>query len=132
MSIFWYDASRPLPSVTLAKYGITMNGAAAEFFRGSPKVTLGLEPEKRIVYLKPAPESDESAFKMPSIGDRAASARISCREFIEFVTQKMAISMEQTSRYSAEWQESDKVLAVHLARKLGTSNRKSKQADKSR
>jgi hypothetical protein len=124
MAIEWFEANKALPTVTVAAYGLTLNTSAANFFKDTQKIKLGLDADIKKVYMKTAEASDEASFAFHEIGDKS-TARISCRDFVQFVSLKTGINIEQSNKYYATWV--DEMLTVDLEKKI-QKNKKVKKS----
>ncbi len=118
MTIQWFDATKALPTVTVATYGLNLNTSAAEYFKGSEKLKLGLEAEKKKIYLKASSGNDEGGFSFPEIGDKTKTARVSCREFIQYVMLNTGLDFNQSEKFYSTWDENEQIMIIDLNKKL--------------
>lgn len=121
MGIEWFDATKGIPTATIAPYGITLNAAAALQLEGVSRVRLGYDPGRKAVYIQPV-EASEEGFSVPPINDKRKTARISCREFIQFLSMRAGLAFESSQKFYVT--SSDNALVIDLTQKLPSLRQK--------
>lgn len=127
MSIDWFDSTKALPTVTVASYGLTLNASAAELLKDAKRVRLGLGKDCKKLYIKAAQVGEDGTFAFPDIKEEAKNVRITCKEFIQFVSLKCSINTQETEKYYATWDEENTALAIDLGKKIQRPKRKEKK-----
>ena len=118
MSIEWFDASRPLPSVSIAPYGLTLNVSAAEYFTNTKRVRLGINASQKKLYIKADANSENGTYALPENLKGRKTVRISCKDFINYLAIKMNLTIENSEKYLATWDEEEKSIIVNINNKI--------------
>lgn len=122
--IEWFDATKTLPTVTIANYGITLNTTAAEILKGTERIKLGLDSSCKKIYLKKVPSYEEGSFAFTDINEKNRNIRISCKEFIQFLSVKCNLNTSESEKYYVIWDEENNSLVVDLSKKIQKPRRK--------
>ncbi|OPL10410.1 MAG: hypothetical protein AVO34_03470 [Firmicutes bacterium ML8_F2] len=118
MPIEWFDASRPLPSVSIAPYGLTLNKSAAEFLTNAKRVRLGIDASQKKLYIKADANSENGTHALPENLKGRKTVRISCKDFIKYLAIKMNLTIANSEKYMATWDEEEKYIIVDINNKI--------------
>lgn len=126
MAIEWYDSQKPLPTVTVAPYGLNLSSSSVEYFSGTAKIKLGIDTSQKRILIKPATADEEGTFTFPEINENQKTARISCKDFVQFVAIKIGIDIEKSEKYFAFWENKEGILIVELTKKAQKKRQRNK------
>lgn len=126
-NIEWYDATKSLPIITVANYGLTLNTTAAEILKGTERVKLGISTDCKKIYLKSVPGTELGSFAFSDITDKTKNVRISCKEFIQFLSVRCNLNVNESEKYYAFWDVENESLFIDLNKKIQRAKRKEKQ-----
>jgi len=110
----WFGLARGMPSVSVADYGLTLNAAAAELLGEPAFLAVGLNPERRLLALRPLSAEDVDGVKSPlpfpgrSRGD---IIRINSRDLVRTLRHYLMLD-ESAGRYLCRWDDNDRLLVV--------------------
>lgn len=113
MDIKWYVPSIGTPMVTLARYGITLNKAAAEEMQNPAYIRFGYAKNEKMIVIQPLeneqPEAIEFIEKM-----RKDYVRINRKDLVRFITRYFNLNLEKAIRIPAYWSDDFSALVVDL------------------
>ncbi|MBA2871029.1 hypothetical protein HNQ85_001299 [Anoxybacillus calidus] len=99
MPIQWFSPNTPIPTLTIASYGISFNSGSTYYLKDVKKIMLGCDTEKKKLYIKLLKGDNEPGFSVPTINENTKSVRISCREFVQYLDVKCKIDTSKASKY---------------------------------
>lgn len=133
MTIEWFNPRAKLPLVSIHQYGLVFNQAAVALLSRPTYVMLGFDAEKNLIVVKPIHDvstmSPDTAISFAA-RERNGSVRLATREFIRFVlSRKPELSSMVGARYSAYWDDKEKVLVVDLNKQEQKASRRKQKSN---
>lgn len=117
----WSTPSSGAPIVSIASYGLTFNASAIELLKKPEKVLLGFDQTAKVIGVKPVTAEDEAegtkGFTFAK-RERSGYIRISNKDFIQYVSNKVGIDLTKTTRFSADWDEDEQVLIIDITKPI--------------
>lgn len=121
MSIEWFNVKKGIETVTIAEYGIVLNEAAYSNFLNASKIKLGYDKKYKRIYIKPCDVDDDYGISITNNTKITKNLRISCSDFIKFISINYKINFNTSKRYSAIWDGVNEMLVVYLEKEIKKS-----------
>ncbi|MEH7035831.1 hypothetical protein V7054_27130 [Priestia megaterium] len=129
MTIQWFSPNTSLPTVTVASYGINFNNSCLGYLKGTKGVVLGCDISSKKMYVKLLHQDESNGFSIPNIKEEVKNVRISCKEFVQFLSIKIKIDITKPTKYFADFDEKEGQFIVDLSSPINTlqSSKKSQR-----
>lgn len=129
MTIQWFSPNTSLPTITVASYGINFNNSSLNYLKGTKGVMLGCDISSKVMYVKLLQQDESNGFSIPNIKEEVKNVRISCKEFVQFLSIKIKIDITKPTKYFADFNKEDNHFIVDLSSPINTlqSSKKSQR-----
>ncbi len=121
MSFIWATRKPKDGVATLYESNITLNKAASAHFDHAYSVLLGLDPDNKLVAVKPVSKEDFDIGAVPTekrhkITVKPSYARVSNKKFLKEVSKVAGIELTDNSSYKfrTHWNTEDTLLVIDL------------------
>lgn len=121
MSFIWASRKPKDGVATLYESNITLNKAASAHFDHAYSVLLGLDPDNKLVAVKPVTKEDFDIGAVPTekrhkITVKPSYARVSNKKFLKEVSKVAGIELTDSSSYKfrTHWNTEDTLLVIDL------------------
>lgn len=121
MSFIWASKKPKDGIATIYESNITLNKAASSHFESAYNVLLGLDPDSKMVAVKPITKEEFDIGAIPQekrhkITVKASYARVSNKKFIKEVASLIDIDLSNNSsfKFKTKWRPDDSLLIIDL------------------
>ncbi|GEM_PF-6822410 len=132
-NITWIDLDKGLPTVTIARYGITLNSAATEIISQFEIARVGYQKEAKKLIIAMANLEDYEG-KLPEgwffVKEKITSHgyfRLNNKDLVRMVARYANINLDKKNKFLAEWEESHNFLVIDMTNKIGKDKPEKKQ-----
>ena len=124
--ITWFnsDAKSKNCIATISDSSITLNKYACDFIKNAYTVMLGLDYDKKLVYIKPLNKDQAlrgtiSQSNQYKITLRSSYGRVSNVDFIREIKSILCLeSLIETKKFNAFWNENDETLEIDFTKEV--------------
>ncbi len=134
-AITWVDLEKGIPSVTVARYGITLNSVATEIISKFEIARVGYNKEDKNLIIAMVNHEDYEG-KIPggwfSVKDKITSHgyfRLNNKNLVREIAKYVDINLSKKNRFIAEWDESKNFIIVDMKKKMNKDGMGSKEFD---
>ena len=117
----WVSRKKVDEVATIYDSNITLNKSATSYLEKAYVVMLGLDPEKKLIAIKPIRKGDTELEYIPeeqrhNITIKSSYSRISNKRFVEDIAEIVQLDFEEKNYYKfgAYWSDSDQSLIIDL------------------
>ncbi|MFY9115159.1 MAG: hypothetical protein WAO23_07980 [Dethiobacteria bacterium] len=128
--IIWLDLERGIPSMTIARYGITLNSTATDIIDNYELARIGYYKEEKLLVVAAANLEDYNG-KIPAgwflVRDKITSHgyfRLNNKDLVRIISQYADLDLGRKNRFMAYWNEENRTLSVNLLKPLDTEKEK--------
>ncbi len=121
MGIIWFE--KPQDGIaTFYEGNITLNKTAIENLEDCYSVMLGIDYDKKHIFIKPLSKSQDQRGDIPEksrykITIRSSYGRITSKEFMKEISKMIVVDLkERTAKCDAIWDQDQKLLVLHANR----------------
>jgi len=132
-NITWIDLDKGLPTITIARYGITLNSSATEIISQFEIARVGYQKDAKRLVIAMANLGDYEG-KLPegwfSVKDKITSHgyfRLNNKDLARMVARYANINLSKKNKFIAEWEESNNFLVIDLTEKIEKDSPDKKQ-----
>ncbi len=134
-NITWVDLDKGLPSVTIARYGITLNSTATGIISNFDIARVGYDKADKSLIIAMANLEDYEG-KMPdgwfTIKEKITSHgyfRLNNKDLVRVVVKYGDLNLSKKNRFMAEWDQSQNFIIVDMTKTIKKDNIVSKKED---
>ena len=120
MNINWFNEKPKDCLVTVANGNLTLNKPATNFFENAYSVMLGINRDKKLIFIKPLTKEVAMRHDIPDnakyrISVRSSYSRVANKAFVNEIADFINLDLSETSyKFKANWDTKEKLLIVDL------------------